>query len=548
MEEEREYQDTGDDELRHLRAALHATEQRYVQLEQRLAEREHFITQLLTVVPGVYIYDCVSEHDVYVSAAFWQSLGYTPEQVAALGENPTFAILHPDEQVPVRAGIAMHHTLRDGEVSTTDFRMLHADHSYRWITSCEVVFARDAAGHPRQMLGIIHDFSAYKQTQDALRTLTSQQQAMLDTIPDLVWLTDTAGRSVAINAAYARFHGRQAAAFTGLTTQEVLPTDLGPSFYQEALTVMNTGQSRRYEHLLTDHAGQEHWFDIIKSAVRSPQGHVLGAIGLARSINARKQAEQAQVQMEHRMQETQRLESLGVLAGGIAHSFNNLLTSIIGHAELALMELAPDADASSSVSAVLVSARRAADLTSQILAFAGKGRFIVEPIALNNVISTIAELMNLVVNHRATLKLNLAADLPPLKADVAQMRQVILNVLTNAVEALGDTHGSITLATAVDVLTSDTLAQMLLGAERPAGTYVRLTIADTGVGIDAATQARIFDPFFSTKFIGRGLGLAAVQGIVRGHHGALKVESAPGRGTTLNVYFPASTITPRHTL
>jgi two-component system cell cycle sensor histidine kinase/response regulator CckA len=240
------------------------------------------------------------------------------------------------------------------------------------------------------------------------------------------------------------------------------------------------------------------------------------------------------------VQQAQKLESLGVLAGGIAHDFNNLLTAILGHANLALMDLAPEAPARDSLREIEKASARSAELCRQMLAYAGKGRFVVEAINLSRLIEELAHLLNVSISKKVLLRCQLAEELPTIDADPAQMRQVVMNLVINAAEAIGDVEGVIALSTGVMQCDEVYLRGGGLIEPPAPGRYVYLEVTDTGCGMDAETQARIFDPFFTTKFAGRGLGLAAVLGIVRTHRGMLKVESERGRGTTFRILFPAS--------
>jgi PAS domain S-box-containing protein len=268
---------------------------------------------------------------------------------------------------------------------------------------------------------------------------------------------------------------------------------------------------------------------------RGPNSALQGAFI---DITDRKRAEDERRQLEAQMQHAQKLESLGVLAGGIAHDFNNLLTGVLGHASLALMDLPPDAPACHSLQQIEVAARRAADLTRQLLAYSGKGRFLLAPVDLSRIIEETAALLKTVVSKKATLHFDFAPQLPTVIADPAQIRQIVMNLLTNASEALGDGPGAITLRTGKEYATRAYLAAPHVPADIPEGGYIFLEVTDTGGGMDAHTLERIFDPFFSTKFTGRGLGLAAVLGIVRSHRGAIKVKSEAGRGSTFKVLLP----------
>jgi PAS domain S-box-containing protein len=235
---------------------------------------------------------------------------------------------------------------------------------------------------------------------------------------------------------------------------------------------------------------------------------------------------------DERLREAQKLESLGFLAGGVAHDFNNLLTGIVGNASLA-QELLPDGHPSYDLlDTVMKTGAQAAQLTRQMLAYAGKGQFVVEPVQLSQLLPEISGLVQPSISRTISLEFDLDPDLPPVEADRGQMRQVFMNLVINAAEAIGGNTGRITVRTGV-------LNQVPEGL--PPGTYVYLEVRDTGCGMDHVTKSKIFDPFFSTKFTGRGLGLAAVSGIVRAHKGAITVSSVPGHGSCFTVVFPAAT-------
>jgi two-component system, cell cycle sensor histidine kinase and response regulator CckA len=264
-----------------------------------------------------------------------------------------------------------------------------------------------------------------------------------------------------------------------------------------------------------------------------------GVMAVMQDVTALARAEEERLQIERKLQDTQRLEGLGVLAGGIAHDFNNLLGGILGHAQLALMDDSVGAEARESIVAVETIARSAAELTAQLLAYAGKGRVVVAPLDLNILVREMRDLLQVSIARHCQVAYHCDGHLPSIEADSAQLRQVVLNLLVNASEAIEPPGGTIRVTTALEQLDRQQLAGLTLGDELPPGSYVCLTVADDGCGMDAATLTRIFEPFFSTKFTGRGLGLAAVLGIVRAHRGALEVSSTPGKGTVFRVWFPA---------
>jgi two-component system CheB/CheR fusion protein len=244
---------------------------------------------------------------------------------------------------------------------------------------------------------------------------------------------------------------------------------------------------------------------------------------------------------ERELRETQKLESLGLMAGGIAHDFNNLLTGIIGNASLAYSESAPDAPQRRRLHEIIQTGERAAFLTRQMLAYAGRGRVLTEIIDLGGFVREISTLVRSSIPKTVELKLELAPDLPLIEADSAQIQQVIMNLVINAAEAIGENKpGRVEVRTSVRELDERAAAEFFHPEAPAPGTYVQLLVADNGSGMDEKTRSRIFDPFFTTKFAGRGLGLAAVQGIVRAHGGSIRVYSTPGHGSTFVLLFPAS--------
>ncbi|MEW6502117.1 MAG: hybrid sensor histidine kinase/response regulator [Thermodesulfobacteriota bacterium] len=261
---------------------------------------------------------------------------------------------------------------------------------------------------------------------------------------------------------------------------------------------------------------------------------------LLQDVTDTKRAEGEQKKIEEQMRHVQKLESLGVLAGGIAHDFNNLLMVILGNADLALSELSPVSPARENILAIEKAARRSAELCKQMLAYAGKGRFVVQPINLSEIVEAMTHMLEVSVSKKNVLKYNFTPNLPMVEADISQIRQVIMNLVINAAEAIGDRSGVVSISTGAMECDTAYLANTFVYEQHlPEGIYCYVEVADTGCGMDNEIKARLFDPFFTTKFTGRGLGMSAVLGIARSHRGAIKVYTEPGRGTTVKVLFPA---------
>ncbi len=288
-------------------------------------------------------------------------------------------------------------------------------------------------------------------------------------------------------------------------------------------------------------SGREVWLHDHTSLLRDAGDIVSHFIGYVIDITARKEAEREQQQLERQVLHAQKLESLGLIAGGIAHDFNNLLTAILGNAELCRLDI-PDGLESGYLDEIVNASQQGAGLCRQLLAYSGRARFHIEPVDLGQLVQEMVQILAVSMSKRAQLHCRFEPDLPVIEADASQLRQVVMNLITNASEALGDKDGYI----AVDVRVLDAERSQLdafpSGCTLPERRYVRLEVADTGCGMSAAVRERLFEPFYSTKFAGRGLGLAAVLGIVRGHRGAVRVESTPGQGTCVVLLFPSSEV------
>jgi len=277
--------------------------------------------------------------------------------------------------------------------------------------------------------------------------------------------------------------------------------------------------------------------------VRNEQGAPVRIVGTSIDVTEQLHAEEERQYVEAQIQHAQKLESLGVLAGGIAHDFNNLLVGILGNASLALLDLDPGTEARQSLAAIEESAQRAADLTRQLLAYAGKGRYVMERMNIAPIIEDMQSLMRSAMSRNASLRVDLTVPMPDVEVDISQFRQVMMNLVTNASDALGNASGTVTVHSGQQELSREFLATCVPGTNAAPGAFAYVAVRDTGSGMDDSTRRRMFEPFFSTKFTGRGLGLAATMGIVRSHRGTLCVESATGSGTSVTLFLPIANAT-----
>ncbi len=402
----------------------------------------------------------------------------------------------------------------------------------------------DDGGEQLLLLGAL-DVTARRRAEEALRDSEQRFRLLADCSRDVIWRMDAQGRFTYLSPSVE--------ALRGYTVEEVMQQSMQDFLTPESLAVAQRLWEQNAQLMaaglpLPEHPpieleqyrrdGSTVWVEALMNVVRGPNGEFLGVQGVSRDITERREAEAEQLRLQQQVMQAQKLESLGILAGGIAHDFNNLLTSILGNADLARLTLDTDCPAHENLEDIASASRHAADLCRQMLAYSGKGRFVTAPVDLSALVKDLGQLLSVSISKKAVLRYELAAALPPLTGDASQLRQLVMNLITNASEALEDQSGSILVATRL-VTCEDAAFQGALGTERlPPGDYVSLEVTDTGVGMTPEVLQRIFDPFFTTKFTGRGLGLAAVLGIVRGHGGALQVASEPGRGTTFRVLLP----------
>lgn len=408
-----------------------------------------------------------------------------------------------------------------------------------WQTS--LVPLSDSHGRVVFLAGFAHDLTEQRRAELELRASENRYRNLIETLHEGIWQIDAHAITTFANPRMAQMLGYEVDEMLGKTLFEFMDSDgvliARGNLEQRAKGVRGT---HTFEFLRKD--GTRLQALVATSPIYDAKGAYAGAVAGIQDLTAVRRAETDRLALERKLQETQKLESLGVLAGGIAHDFNNILTGILGSASLARMEneLTPSLD--EYLGHVELSAQRAAELCKQMLAYAGKGRFLVRRTDLSQLVSETTELLRLSMDKSVSVRFDLTPHLPAIEADRTQLRQILMNLVINASEAITSWQrpGIVTLATGVQHVDDQYLEEANADARLPAGRYVFLEVADNGPGMPPETSAKIFDPFYSTKFTGRGLGLSAVLGIVRGHRGAIKVYSEPNKGTTFKVLFPAA--------
>jgi PAS domain S-box-containing protein len=365
-------------------------------------------------------------------------------------------------------------------------------------------------------------------------------QALFDASPMAIGFSRD-GVMLDANPAYLRLfrYGSAAELYGKLVLEQIAPSHRGQ--VQESISARARGghPPERYETRGQKNDGVEFPMEVVTTRLVLADGPV--AIAFISDVSEREQHEAEQRALTVRVQQAQKLESLGVLAGGVAHDFNNILTVILNEVALAQRAcLEGGAQAAVHLDAVSLAAERAADLCRQMLAYAGKARLEREPVELTALVGEMSSMLEASISKKVRLVRELEAGLPSLRGDATQIRQVVMNLVINASEAIVGPQGTIRVSTGVGICDGAALSGPVTGGVPKDGRYVWLEVRDDGAGMDAATVAQMFDPFFTTKLMGRGLGMAAVLGIVRGHGGAIDVESSPGAGSRIRVLFPAT--------
>ncbi len=439
-------------------------------------------------------------------------------------EVPDLVLL--DVQLPDIGGLEVCRRIK-ANPETSPVPVLQTSATYRDDESKIAGFECGADGYvsepldPSLLIATVRALLRMRSAERAVGERALEWQATFDAIGDGVALADSTGRIIRSNRALAALLGRDGD-LAGARIEELLPLESGSEIWRN----LERGQRQHAEVEASNRV-----LSLKVDPVRDGYGRIRGAVCIVSDITERKA-------MNERLWHKQKLESIGLLAGGVAHDFNNILMGILGNASLGLERSDDPRLAEGAFRDILSAGERAADLTRQLLAYAGKGKAVVQPVDLSEVAGGVLPLVKPSIPGKIELLLDLESGLPAVNADKTQIEQILMNLLINAAEAIGANAGRITVRTARVNLPGDCRKKYFSESE-VRGHYVSLEVADNGAGMDEETASHIFDPFFTTKFLGRGLGLSAVLGIVRAHKGAIRVVSEPGRGARFELLFPA---------
>lgn len=469
-------------------------------------------------------------------SALWAAMfGYPYEEVCSR-RNLWTDIVHPEDCEGFLSSISAH-LEGSAPMHVCEYRIRRKEGAYTWILDRAKVVGRDRNGKATRMSGTHADITDRKNAEESRDKALSFSETLLAESPTGIQVFD--GRSGKCEMA-----NQSIADSLGGTVDELRAMNFRATrAWQEtglhhiAEEVLSDGIARHTEATFVSSFGTRVSLDCHFSRFEVTKPYLLL---FATDITQRMLDAEKNRRLEEQMLHFQKLESLGVMAGGIAHDFNNILMAVLGNADLANIKLPADSPARENVTNIEIAARRAADLARQMLAYSGKGQFVVESLSLNSLVEEMTHMLEVSISKKAVLNFNFAPQLPNIEADATQIRQVIMNLVINASEAIGEKDGVIGISTGVMDCDRTCLSETWIDDNLQAGLYVYLEVADTGCGMGKSIIQKIFDPFFTTKFAGRGLGMAAVLGIIRGHKGAIKVFSEPGKGTTFKLLLPAS--------
>jgi PAS domain S-box-containing protein len=498
-----------------------------VRAERALRESERRLT-LVQSVAHLGIWDRDLRTNTIATYGDYSRLHGLTQNHSPLTYDEWLSLVHPAD----RESIQMHlrESVEQTHVWDREFRVQWPDGSVHWLLTKGTVYLDDA-GHPAGMAGVSLDITERKEAEAALRDSEERFRQVFEEGPLGVALVGKDHRFLKVNSALCRMVGYNEAELTQMSFEDIThPEDMevnrelaGRMF---ELEIPGYRMQKRY----VKKGGDIIWTALTASAIRDAEGLPLYGLAMIEDITETRRAHEEAIAR-------QKLEGLGVLAGGIAHDFNNLLGSILATSELVLTELPGDSPACDGVESIKNVADRAAEIVRQMMAYAGLEKTAFELLDLSELVHEMLQLLKVSISKRAHLTVDLPENLPAVRANATQIRQVVMNLITNASEALGGKEGIISV-TLVHV--GSCASELPENANLLCNNHLRLAVSDTGCGMTEEIQARIFDPFFTTKFAGRGLGLAAVQGIIRDHGGTINVVSAPGQGSRFEVLLPCS--------
>jgi PAS domain S-box-containing protein len=460
-------------------------------------------------------------------------VGYTKEEL--LGKSFQ-DITHPDDLDPNMENVRR---VLAGEIPmfSIEKRYIRKDGSIVWIYLTVSIVRHAFGDHPEYFISVVEDITERKRAEEDLRRSEGHLRTLVQTIPDLVWLKDKDGVYLSCNQVFERLYGAREAEIVGKTDYDFVDRELADFFVANDRKAIAAGKPTSNEEWVTfADDGHRALLDTIKTPMYDSQGELIGVLGIAHDITARKRAEEANARLEAQLQQAQKMEAIGQLAGGVAHDFNNMLGVILGHTELAMDQVEPGQPIYQDLEEIHAAAERSTDIARQLLAFARKQTTMPKVIDLNEMVEALLKMLRRLIGEDIDLNWVAGSGLWPVKMDPSQIDQILANLCVNARGAIAGV-GKITVETANITFDAEYCA---INAGFIPGDFVRLEVSDNGCGMSKETLCHIFEPFFTTKVVGEGtgLGLATVYGAVKQNNGFINVYSEPGKGTTFKIYLP----------
>lgn len=515
---------------------LDVTDQINAEQELRLSEERYRIAT--EAIQGIVFDWNVQTNVVYRSTGVYRILGYAAEEVVPHTDWWQQLIHDDDRQRTVQEA---HRFIQSREMhGNITYRIRHRDGHYLNVHS-NFLAIRNEHGQAERIVGCIIDLTPRIQAEQAQRTAEQNFHQLFQDVPLGLVVIDPDHYLVECNQAFADMVG---VSVTQLIGSHVCSTD---SLKAWSRLLHPDGASKDHElhfmgeQIITRTDGTPLPVYLRSKLIEYQNHDKPHYFVIAEDLTARKQSEQEMQELQRHMQETQKMESLGVLAGGIAHDFNNLLTVIMGNMSLLKQDTARHEKYQDAIEQSEQASMQAAELCKQLLAYAGRGKLENRPFNLSELVENSRALLNSAASRSHRLHFHLSSGLPCIAGDPSQIRQTLLNLVQNAAESMTSHGGTIDVLTGIRKLDETALQQCLFVQQQKPGDYVWLEVRDKGAGMDEAVRQRIFEPFYTTKFTGRGLGLSAVAGIVRNHRGFLQFNSTPNQGTSFRIYFPMDT-------
>ena len=499
------------------------------QASRELTENRRMLLTLMSNLPGM-VYRCNNDPDwtmQFVSEGAAELTGYRPDELVGNHRISYSQVIHPDDRQPVWQEIQSRVTIHSPFQIT--YRIITAAKQVKWVREQgRGIFSPD--GRIEALEGFITDVTGRKVAEDRAQLLA----LAINQITEGIAVTDLRGRLLFVNQAFHFIHGYKPEELIGKHLS-VLHPNTRMSVVDEAMERIKREGEFKGEIGQVRRDGRPVPVFLHAFMLRSEQGQPIGVIATLRDITEQKNAEAERARLEAQLYQIQKLEAIGQLAGGVAHDFNNLLAVIMGNASILKRDTSLQPKTRDALLDIMSAAERGSALTQQLLAYARGG--LQEPTAtdLNRLVRSIAPMLERTMPARIGFELHLADHLPSIVADPPRIEQIVMNLCLNAIQA-SSPPATVTLATNEETLDESAAAALDLKE----GRYIRLEVTDHGCGIDPQIQARIFEPFFSTKEMGRGMGLSVTHGIVQSHRGQIRVQSTPGQGTTVSVWLPAT--------